>query len=81
MTDYNSVTLQKTDEMDEFIVSLELYSRDIVKIFSFIGEGAVNTGITGVLLGDDLVDSRGDQEERSRTYVELLTAFTGKRLT
>jgi len=80
-TDYNSLTLQNTDEIDEFTVSLELYSRDIVKIFSFTGEGAVDTGITGVLLGDDLVDSRGDQEDRSRTYVELLTAFTGKCLT
>lgn len=81
MTDFNS-RLQKSDEIDEFTVSLELVRPpSSVKLFSFIGEGAVDTGITGVLLGDDLVDCCGDQEERSLSYVELLMAFTGKRLT
>ena len=72
-----------TDQLDRFTVSLCLFNpRRPIKLFSFSGEGAVATGWTGVLLGDDsIVDFSGDQEGRSLSYIDLLTAFTGKTLT
>jgi len=71
------------DQLERFTISLCLINpRRTIKLFSFSGEGAVATGLTGVLLhGDDIVDFSGDQENRSLSYVDLLMKFTGKTLT
>jgi len=51
---------------------------DRVKLFTFFGEGARETGWAGVLLGgDSLVDHAGDQEQASRQFLRMLKAFTG----
>ena len=44
-----------------------------VRLFSFIGEGSVETGLGGVIFGNDgWVDYRGDQDEASYDFVHLL---------
>ena len=49
-----------------------------LELFSFAGDGAATTGLSGVILaGDSPVDFEGDQEDQSRGYVELLAEFTG----
>ncbi|MFP4106904.1 MAG: hypothetical protein ACLFVU_12545 [Phycisphaerae bacterium] len=46
-----------------------------------MGEGAVETGWSGVLLsGDDLLDFSGDQGDASCSYVDLLQQWTGAPL-
>jgi len=78
-----SMWMGRTDQVESFAVCLKLRpSRREVKLFSFMGEGAVATGMTGVFLGEDsLVDYSGDQEDASKNFVELLQRFTGKSLT
>jgi len=51
-----------------------------VHLFTFSGEGAVETGGWGVLMGDDWLDAAGDQDTASRNYIDLLCAATGKKL-
>ena len=51
-----------------------------MKLWTFYGEGAVGTGWGGVLRGDSVFDSTGDQEDSSRNYITLLQSFTGKNL-
>lgn len=73
---------ETTDQVECFTVSLCLIQpEEKVKLFSFIGEGAVETGWIGVLQGDEIVDFCGDQAPSSRNYVNLLMKFTGKFLT
>ena len=70
-----------TDEMDWFKVSLELHGDKQVSLFSFFGEGSVETGLGGVIFGGDQVfDFAGDQEGVSGDFVDLLKAYTGKTL-
>lgn len=70
------------DEVESFAVCLRLAGpRERLKLFSFVGEGAVETGWKGVLFGnDDWVDLEGDQEASSRHFVRLLHRFTGARV-
>ncbi len=70
------------DQLESFKISLCLVNpEEHVKLFSFLGEGSVATGVGGVLIdGDDVVDMSGDQESSSREYVTLLTKMTGKKL-
>lgn len=72
-----------TDQVECFTISLDLTRpAEKVRLFSFFGEGAVSTGMGGVILGDDdMFDYQGDQEATSRVYVKLLKVFTGKSLT
>jgi hypothetical protein len=70
------------DEVENYSIYLELTNpEERLKVFNFFGEGAVNTGLTGVLCGDDIVDFKGDQEDTSRSYIDLLLQYTGKNLT
>jgi hypothetical protein len=71
--------LRGTDAIDIFTVQLVLRDSGVhVDLFSFVGEGAAMTGVSGVLLGTDtLVDLQGDQEDASRNYVELLSRLIG----
>lgn len=55
--------------------------REEVAVGRFIGEGSVDHGWVGILAGDDALDYRGDQEERSLGLVKLLQAMTGLPLT
>jgi hypothetical protein len=71
-----------TDQLEFFKVSLFLRDpQENVDLFWFWGEGSVETGATGVLLGnDDVVDFSGDQRATSKEYAQLLGAFTGARI-
>jgi len=73
---YNQTTLETADRMDRFQVSLVLKSGEHLPLFTFIGEGAVSTGIVGSLLGDSWLDLEGKQEEQARTFVEHLMRLT-----
>jgi len=55
--------------------------REEITVGRFIGEGSVDHGWVGILAGDDAVDFRGDQQERSLGLVKLLQAMTGLPLT
>lgn len=69
-----------TDGVESYSVALALHDRDEIHLFSFMGGDSHETGVAGVLLGDSLVDVRGDQQERSLRYVDALMALTGKGL-
>ena len=71
---------QVHDGVESFAVSLVLHDRDEVHLFSFAGEGSKATGAMGILMGDELIDVRGDQEEKSLSYVDALMELTGKGL-
>ena len=70
------------DAVEWFNVTLVLEApKERVRLWKFFGEGAVQTGMSGVLLrGDDWIDHCGDQEESSRRYVDLLREMTQKEL-
>ena len=63
-----------TDEIEKYTVSLVLKgSEEYVFLAAFRGEGAIQTGWSGVLFGDDdLVDYSGDQEGAARGFVGTL---------
>ena len=72
----------RNDQMEFFKVSLFLRNpQENVNLFWFWGEGSVETGATGVLLGnDDVIDFAGDQRATSERYAKLLAAFTRTRV-
>jgi hypothetical protein len=72
----------RTDSIERFSVGLSLTDPwEKVHLFSFTGEGSVETGWSGVIWGDDsMVDFRGDQAEASGSFVDLLQKLTGKPL-
>ncbi len=75
---------QRQDQVERFKVSLVLDDEreTHVHLFNFTGEGAVQTGTFGVLMGgDSWFDAAGDQDAASLDYIELLCAATGKKLT
>ena len=76
-----SILGESTDELDMFRVSVELKSRELVRLWTFYGEGAVATGWKGVLLGDAITDVSGDQGDASLGYAMVLCAMLGKTLT
>lgn len=66
-----------SDQVEEFVISLELTKPEgAVKLFSFIGEGRVDT----IFPDYDLVDLQGTQESSSKNFVELVMSFTEKQL-
>ena len=69
-----------TDGVESYSVALALHDRDEIHLFSFMGDDSHQTGVAGVLLGDSIVDVRGDQQERSLRYVDALLELTGKGL-
>lgn len=67
---------RRTDEMEWYKLGLMLKSGKQVKLFTFFGEGSVETGWLGMILDDDsALDMRGDQDEASYNYLELLEEF------
>jgi len=71
----------RQDEVERFTLSAVDRNDDPHVICAFSGEGAVHTGWSGVLLGDDdLWDASGTQEEESRSLVDELKRLTGKPL-
>jgi len=67
-----------TDQVEKFTVSLFLDSNEEVRLFSFVGEGACQTGWSGALFGgDSLVDYAGDQEGAARQFARALKEFIG----
>jgi hypothetical protein len=74
--------MRGTDQLEFFKVSLFLRDpQENVDLFWFWGEGAVETGATGVLINnDDVVDFSGDQRAASAQYAALLQAFIGARV-
>ncbi|MGE0385527.1 MAG: hypothetical protein AB7Q97_12410, partial [Gammaproteobacteria bacterium] len=77
-----SMFVGTTDEWEWFSVWLTLDKpHERVALFSFAGDGAVQTGWQGTLLGgDDFIDTRGDQELQARGFVDALIALTGATL-
>ena len=67
----------KTDQLEKFSIILVLKSPyERVTLCSFSGEGAVHTGMSGVLFsGDDLIDYAGTQEEDFRAFLRTLESF------
>lgn len=62
-----------TDQVDRFTVSLALREpQEQVALASFWGDGAVMTGLNGVLLGDSIFDLVGDQANVSLAFVRAL---------
>lgn len=76
-------TAWRNDQLEVFTVALVL-SRPKgrrVPLFEFRGEGAVETGLAGVLCrGDAYVDFAGDQEDASLRLVDLMSRFMGVRV-
>ncbi len=65
------------DELESFTVGLELQgSGEVVSVARFVGEGAVGS-LSTWLLGDDLVDYEGTQEDDSRAFVTELCQRIG----
>jgi len=63
----------RQDEVEWFTISVVTESRETHELCSFFGEGAVFTGWSGVLLGDDSSwDVSGTQEEESRSFINEL---------
>lgn len=65
--------IERSDQVESFRVGVALRdSGQVIPIATFRGEGSSMTGLTGVLLGDSLIDAEGTQEDASRQFVELL---------
>jgi hypothetical protein len=72
--------VRTADNLERFGVSLKLKNGESLQLFSFLGEGAVFTGVSGALLGDSWVDLEGAQEDESRAFVTELQRLTSLRL-
>lgn len=71
----------RTNQLESFSVNLVLQGEpEPLRLFSFRGDGAVSTGLVGVLLGDSIFDGQGTQESSSRRFVDILSQFTGATL-
>ena len=66
--------LGRTDEIERYKVGLALKNPPKnLWLFGFTGEGAVETGWVGTIFGDDdAIDCRGDQDEASYSFLNLL---------
>jgi len=77
-----SAWLGSRDSTEWFTISIVMKTnQEEVMIGRFIGEGSVDYGWESILAGDDAIDFRGDQEERSLGLVKLLQAMLGLPLT
>jgi hypothetical protein len=66
------------DRVERFLVELVLDDGERVPVASFRGEGSAMTGLGGVLFsGDSFIDYAGDQDESSRSLVEVLIDAIG----
>lgn len=71
------LTLEAGDQLERYSLELVLRGGEVLPLFAFVGEGAVMTGGLGVLLGDELLDLQGTQEEDSREVLRHLMRLTG----
>ena len=70
-----------TNDFDRFRIGLELKDRSVSRLWTFYGEGSVQTGWAGTLLGgDEFVDLAGDQEDASERFVRVLSVMMEKPL-
>ena len=79
-TDYGitATGVGRHDEVERFSVSVVTNDRSHHFICSFRGDGAVATGWTGMLLGnDEMFDIRGSQESESRKFAMYLAKLLG----
>lgn len=53
---------------------------EMVPLFQFWGDGSENTGWTGVIFGDDVIDFHGDQENAAINFAQLIAKATGTRV-
>jgi hypothetical protein len=70
---------ERMDEIERYTISLVLHSpREEIDLFHFTGEGSVESGMAGVMLGgDSVIDWCGDQEERYQEFLQELKDQTG----
>jgi hypothetical protein len=72
---------ERADQVESFRVAVALKDpEELVPIAAFRGEGSSMTGAAGVLFGDSLVDAEGDQEDTSRSFVEVLERLLDTRV-
>lgn len=70
-----------TDSIERYTIDLVLRDGERVRVAAVTGEGSVSTGLGGVVFGgDDLIDARGAQQERSLGLVDQLSALIGAPL-
>ena len=74
----DSLLLGSHDSIECYTLSIILRKEgERVVLGRFSGEGSVDHGWKGILVGDDVLDYRGDQWECSLGVVKLLQAMTG----
>lgn len=67
-----------TDSVERYTIDLVLRDGEQVRVAAVTGEGSKSTGVGGVILGgDDLIDLRGAQQERSLALVDQLANVIG----
>ena len=72
---FNGVTI---DRVERFLVELVLDDGERVPVASFRGEGSAMTGLGGVVFsGDSLIDYAGNQDDSSRSLVDVLIEAIG----
>lgn len=76
----HTITGETTDQVERFLVALELKSAEKIPLFTFSGEGTRKTGLGGVILGDSIVDAHGAQDRRSVAFARRLAELTGAEL-
>jgi hypothetical protein len=71
----------RQDQVESFAISIVTNDKTKHFLCAFRGEGAVCTGWTGMLLGDDdLVDFAGSQEDESRTFAKAIAKLVGVQI-
>lgn len=65
------------DTVEWFSIILILKDKTSLAIGKFLGEGSVSYGLAGWILGDDIVDVAGHQEQDSRTFVQYICELLG----
>ncbi|MFO0553392.1 MAG: hypothetical protein U0271_33720 [Polyangiaceae bacterium] len=68
------------DSLESYSIALVLTDGSEVSLFSFRGEGSASTGLSGMLLGDSLIDYQGNQGARSLAYIDALQELTERGL-
>lgn len=67
-----------TDQVESFAVGLALRDPDEeLALLRFRGLGSIGTGVSGVLMGDEIVDVEGAQGHSSALFVEGLQKLIG----
>lgn len=67
--------MQTADQVESFRIALVLDDDTRITVCHYRGEGTAMTGWGGVLFGDRVFDSGGNQEAASRRLVDILTGM------